>query len=133
MILSAWKPKPNIKDSVTSSDQSVPLEKVVDYDIYKPGDNVCYKWIFNEIRTGTVINIGLSIIIEDHVTGNIWAVIFKDVVGSTEIQASSDDRVTTEIHASSDDRVTTEIHASPDDRLTTEICASPDDRMTTNW
>ena len=107
MILSAWKPKPNIKDSVTSSDQSVPLEKVVDFDIYEPGDYVRYKWISDEIRTGTVIRIGLSIIIEDHVTGNIRAVIPKNVVGFTEIRASPDHHVTIEIHGSPDDHMTT--------------------------
>ena len=130
MVLSIWRPKPNIishtdcsaiiKDSVTSSDQSMPLEEVMDSDIYEPGDYVRYKWIADEIRMGTVIRIGLSIIIEDHVTGNIRAVIPKNVVGCLEIRANPDDRMTTEIPASFDDR------------MITEICASPDDRMTTN-
>ena len=53
MVLSTWRVKPNIithtdfyvniKDSVTSSDQSVPLAEVIDSDIYKPGDYVRYK------------------------------------------------------------------------------------------
>ena len=91
MVLCIWRPKPNIiphtdcsaniKDSVTSSNQSVPLEEVMDSDIYEPGDDVRYKWIANEIRTGTVIRIGSYIIIKDHVTGKVRTVIPKNIVG----------------------------------------------------
>ena len=91
MVLSIWRPKPNvishtdcsvnIKDSVISSDQSMSLEEVMNSDIYEPGDYVRYKWIADEIRTGTVIRIGLHIIIKDHVTGKIRTVIPKNVVG----------------------------------------------------
>ena len=91
MVLSIWRPMPNvishtdcsanIKDSVTSSNQSMPLEEVMDSDIYEPGDYVRYKWIADEIRTGIVIRIGLYIIIKDHVTGKIRTVIPKNIVG----------------------------------------------------
>ena len=73
-----------------------------------------------------------SIIIEDHVIGNILGVIHTDVVGYTQIYASPDDHMTTEICASPDNHMITKIRASPDDRMTTEIRASSDERVTTN-
>ena len=48
---------------------------------YKPGDKVRYKWINDEIRTGTVTHIDFSVNIKDSMTGNNLSIHLKNVIG----------------------------------------------------
>ena len=48
---------------------------------YERGDKVCYKWIKDELRTGTVTHIDFCVNVKDSVTDTIRSVVLKDVVG----------------------------------------------------
>ena len=47
---------------------------------YKRGDKVCYKWIKDELRTGTITHINCFVNIIDSVTGGDRSVPLEDVI-----------------------------------------------------